>query len=201
MNGVPIAGYSLNNANTNLLTGTVSPAQSSNFVEPGGPTNYTFNPVTVGTATTSPNNHPTLTLSGYVGGVMVTASGGATARQRISRRPMSSPTSRIALATSASFCPAARARCSLSSMSRAAPQRASAGRGHVELQLYLRKPERPNGLNGLNGARGTYVNPSNFAARAAAVYDNGANIPVSLRSGGLAAPSARRLRQSADGYG
>ena len=38
--------------------------------------------------------------------------------------------------------------------------------------------------NGLNGARGAYVNPSNFAARDAAVYDNGANIPVSLRTDG-----------------
>ena len=41
-----------------------------------------------------------------------------------------------------------------------------------------------NGLTGLNGARGTYVNPSNFAARDAAVFDNGANIPVSLRTDG-----------------
>jgi hypothetical protein len=40
-----------------------------------------------------------------------------------------------------------------------------------------------NGQNGLNGARGTYVNPSNFAARDAAVFANGANIPVSLRDG------------------
>ena len=41
-----------------------------------------------------------------------------------------------------------------------------------------------NDLTGLNGARGTYVNPSNFAARDAAVFDNGANIPVSLRTDG-----------------
>lgn len=43
-----------------------------------------------------------------------------------------------------------------------------------------------NGNNGtvLNGARGTYVNPSNFAARDAAVFANGANIPVSLRTDG-----------------
>src|SRR3984957_5988750 len=40
-----------------------------------------------------------------------------------------------------------------------------------------------NNLNGLTGARGTYVNPSNFAARDAAVFANGANIPVSLRDG------------------
>ena len=43
-----------------------------------------------------------------------------------------------------------------------------------------------NGNNGtvLNGARGTYVNPSNFAARDAAVFANGTNIPVSLRTDG-----------------
>ena len=40
-----------------------------------------------------------------------------------------------------------------------------------------------NSQNVLNGARGTYVNPSNFAARDAAVFDNGANIPVSSRNG------------------
>ena len=38
--------------------------------------NYTFNPITTGTPTTLANNHPTLTLNGYVGGMMVTATGG-----------------------------------------------------------------------------------------------------------------------------
>ena len=36
---------------------------------------------------------------------------------------------------------------------------------------------------GLNGARGAYVNPSNFAGRAATIYADGANIPVSARDG------------------
>jgi hypothetical protein len=34
----------------------------------------------------------------------------------------------------------------------------------------------------LNGARGAYIDPSNFAARAAAIFDNGLNIPVSQRA-------------------
>ena len=76
MNGVPIAGFALNNTNTNLLTGTVSNSQSSNFVQTAT-ANYTFNPVTTGTPTTLANNHPTLSLKGYVGGVMVTATGGS----------------------------------------------------------------------------------------------------------------------------
>ena len=42
-----------------------------------------------------------------------------------------------------------------------------------------------NGLSGLNSARGTYVNPSNFGARDAAVFNNGANTPVSRRNGQL----------------
>ena len=46
-----------------------------------------------------------------------------------------------------------------------------------------------NSRTGLNGARGTYVNPSNFAARDAAVFANGANIPVSLRT--TASPRCR----------
>ena len=37
--------------------------------------------------------------------------------------------------------------------------------------------------SGLNTARGTYVNPSNFAARAAAIFNNGANTPISTRDG------------------
>ena len=88
MNGVPIAGFALNNTNTNLLTGTVSNSRSSNFVIPANP-NYRFNPITTGTPTTLANNHPALTLNGYVGGVMVTATGGVQGRQRISRGPMS----------------------------------------------------------------------------------------------------------------
>ena len=38
---------------------------------------------------TRANNHPTLSLNGYVGGLMATASGGVQGRQRISRSPMS----------------------------------------------------------------------------------------------------------------
>ena len=75
MNGVPIASFALNNTTTNLITGTVSNSQSYNYVQ-SGPANYTFNPITTGTPTTLANNHPNLTLNGYVGGVMVTATGG-----------------------------------------------------------------------------------------------------------------------------
>ena len=50
--------------------------------------------------------------------------------------------------------------------------------------IYVFGSVNGNNGNALNGARGTYVNPSNFAARDAAVFANGANIPISLRTDG-----------------
>jgi hypothetical protein len=180
MNGVPIASYALNNANTNLLTGTVSNSQSSNFVKPAS-ANYTFNPVTVGTATTSANNHPTLTLNGYVGGVMVTATGGVQGAPTNFTKPyvITNPTNNpgnvsILLPGDSSEMLAIFNVGSLP----------GAPNGAMKNSVYVFGSLNANGLTGLNGARGTYVNPSNFAARDAAVFDNGANIPVSLRTDG-----------------
>ena len=58
--------------------------------------------------------------------------------------------------------------------------------------------------SGLNTARGTYVNPSNFAARAAAIFNNGANTPISTRDGAsLSEPGgfAQQLMVTADSVG
>ena len=55
----------------------MSNTQAYNYLQTG-PANYKFNPVTAQTPTALANNHPTLTLNGYVGGVMVTATGGST---------------------------------------------------------------------------------------------------------------------------
>ena len=77
--------------------------------------------------------------------------------------------------------------------------------GGMAFSSYIFGSLNGNGLNGLNSARGTYVNPSNFAARAAAVYDNGANIPVSLRGDGLSTPAtvgyANQLMVTSDSVG
>ena len=75
-NGVPIAGFSLHNSSTNLNTGTVSNSQSYNYVQTG-PRKLQLQSSHGGSPTTLANNHPTLALNGYVGGVMVTATGGA----------------------------------------------------------------------------------------------------------------------------
>ncbi len=198
-NGVPIAGFALNNATTNLLTGTVSNSQSSNFVKPPNP-NYTFNPITVGTATTSANNHPTLTLNGYVGGVMVTASGGSsppfthyTTPYVITNLTGSPGDVGIYLPGSSSEMLAV---FNVGSVNPPA--------GGMANSTYVFGSLNGNGQNGLNGARGTYVNPSNFAARDAAVFDNGANIPVSLRNGQSLASIggyANQLMVTADSVG
>ena len=44
-------------------------------------------------------------------------------------------------------------------------------------------PSDPNNIAGLNEAHGAYVNPSNFAGRAAVVFNSGANAPISTRNG------------------
>jgi hypothetical protein len=180
MNGVPIATYSLNNTNTNLLTGAVSNSQSSNFVTPAN-ANYTFNPITTGTPTTMANNHPTQTLNGYAGGVMVTGTGGVQGAPTNFTKPyvITNPTNNpgnvsILLPGDSSEMLAVFNVGSLP----------SAPNGAMKNSVYVFGSLNGNGLTGLNGARGTYVNPSNFAARDAAVFDNGANIPVSLRTDG-----------------
>jgi hypothetical protein len=177
MNGVPIAGFSLNNTTTNLNTGTVANSLSSNYVYPAS-ANYTFNPITTGTPTTSANNHPTLTLNGYIGGVMVTANGGSPGAPMNFTKPYVITNLTGQPGDVGIFLPG-----SSSEMlavfkvgSVAAPTGAMANSAYVFGSL------NGSGLSGLNSARGAYVNPQNFAARDAAVFDDGANLPVSLRS-------------------
>jgi hypothetical protein len=178
MNGVPIASFALNNTTTNLNTGTVSNTQSYNYLQ-SGPANYKFNPLTAGTPTTLANNHPALSLNGYVGGLMVTATGGASppftnyTKPYVITNPGGAPgavsillpgdsSEMLAIFNVASVNP---------------PTNAMANSTYVFGSL------NGNGLTGLNTARGTYVNPSNFAARDAAVFNDGANTPVSVRNG------------------
>ena len=184
-NGVPIASFALNNTNTNLLTGTVSNSQSSNFVQTAT-ANYTFNPITTGTPTTRANNHPSLSLNGYVGGVMVTATGGSTGAPTNFTRPyvITNLTEQpgdvgILLPGDSSEMLAI---FNVGSVSRQ--------QNAMTNSIYVFGSLNGNGLTGLNGARGTYVNPPNFAARDAAVFAGGANTPVSLRSDGMSPPSA-----------
>ena len=193
VNGVPVAGFSLNSSTTNLNTGTVSNTQAYNYLQTG-PANYKFNPVTAQTPTTLANNHPTLTLNGYVGGVMVTATGGSTP-------PFTNYTKPYVVTNIANnpglvsiFLPgnSSEMLAIFNVGSVAAPNNAMTSSTYVFGSL------NGNGLSGLNSARGTYVNPSNFGARDAAVFNNGANTPVSLRNG-QPLSSIGGYRQSAAG--
>jgi hypothetical protein len=200
LNGVPIASYTLNNTTTNLNTGAVSNSPSYNFVR-SGPANYTFNPITTGTPTISANNHPTLTLNGYVGGVMVTASGGTSAPFTHYTTPYVITNLTGSPGDVGIYLPGSSSEMlAVFNVGSVHPPT-----GAMAISSYVFGSLNGNGLNGLNSARGTYVNPSNFAARAAAVFDNGANIPVSLRSDGLSTPTtvgyANQLMVTADSVG
>ena len=137
-----------------------------------------------------------LALNGYVGGVMVTASGGASP-------PFTNYTNPYVITNLTEqpgdvgiFLPGSSSEMlAVFNVGSVTPPT-----GGMAISSYVFGSLNGNGLNGLNSARGTYVNPSNFAARDAAVFANGANIPVSLRTRPVPAGD-RRLLQSADGYG
>ena len=180
LNGVPIAGFSLNSSTTNLNTGTVLDTQAFNYLQTG-PANYKFDPVTAQTPTTLANNHPTLTLNGYVGGVMVTATGGVQGAPTNFTKPYVVTNIANNPGLVSIFLPgdSSEMLAIFNVGSVAAPSNAMTSSTYVFGSL------NGNGLSGLNSARGTYVNPSNFGARDAAVFNNGANAPVSGRNGQL----------------
>ncbi|HEY5204086.1 MAG TPA: FecR domain-containing protein [Roseiarcus sp.] len=178
-NGVPIASFALHNSTTNLNTGTVVNTHSYNYLQTG-PANYTFNPVTTGAPMARANNHPTLSLNGgYVGGVMVTATGGASPPFTNYTRPYVITNLTGQPGDVGIFLPgdSSEMLAIFNVGSVAAPNGAMASSNYIFGSL------NGNGMNGLNSARGAYVNPTNFAARDAAVFNDGANTPVSSRNG------------------
>ncbi|MGA8714839.1 MAG: hypothetical protein WB647_17715 [Roseiarcus sp.] len=180
--GTPNAGYTLYNTTTNLDSGVVSNSQSYNFVQ-SGPAHYNFNPITTATPTLSASNHPDLALQGYVGGLMVTAYGGS------STPPYTNYTAPY-IVTNVSGTPgdvsiylpgnSSEMGAVFNAASVGAPSR---GRSTSSYYFGGYDPSDPNNTAGLNEARGAYVNPSNFAGRAAVVFNNGANAPISTRNG------------------
>jgi hypothetical protein len=180
-NGTPNGSYSLYNKQGNLTTGVIANNQSYNFVEPGGPANYNFNPISTGTPTLSANNHPNLTLHGYVGGIMATATGGTTPPFVNYTHPY--------IVTNVTGTP--------DDVGIYLPGNSSemgavfyvkgvnAPLGGLSTSSYVfgsYNPSDPNNTANLNTARGAYVNPSNFAARQANIFDS-ADTPVSTRNG------------------
>ena len=175
VNGTPNASYRLNNAESNLARGTVSNAQSYNYLS-SGPAYYTFNPITTATPTISANNHPGLTLQGYVGGIATTQTPSSPGYPNTFTNPY--------IVTNVSGSPGDVSIYLPGNSSKMGAVFNVAGNGGVASLAYGGyNPSDPGNAAGLNTARGAYVNPSNFAGRAATIFDNGANLPVSTRNG------------------
>ena len=206
MNGLPIAGFTLNNTATNLDTGVVSPnGQSSNFVK-NAFTNYTFNPVNTGTPTTLANNHPTLGLAGYVGGVMATASGGVLGAPATITTPYVVTNVTGQPGDVGIFLPGTSSEMLAVFNVGSVPRAGTAlPAGAMTTSSYIFGSLDAQTHTGLNGARGAYVNPSNFAGLASAIFNNGANVPISLRNGqvlgSIPGGSANQLMVTADSVG
>ena len=200
MNGLPIASFSLNNTATNLDTGHVTNSPSSNFVK-NAFTSYTFNPVNTGTPTTLANNHPTLGLSGYVGGVMATASGGVLGAPANITTPYVVTNVTGQPGDVGIFLPGT----SSEMLATFKVKSVGAPAGAMTTSSYIFGSLNAQTNTGLNGARGTYVNPSNFAGLASTIFDNGANVPISFRNGqvlgSIPGGSANQQMVTADSVG
>jgi hypothetical protein len=151
----------------------------SNFVKPGGTTTYTFSPVTAGTPTFSASNHPNLTLNGYVGGVMLTATGGTPGaptgltKPYVITNPSGSPGAvTILLPGDSSEM--------LATFNVSSGVNAPTGAMASSSYVFGSQNADTRTRGGLNGARGAYVDPSNFAAQAAELVNG---LPVSSRNG------------------
>ncbi len=153
---------------------------SSNYFATG-PATYTFNPIKTATPTTSANNHPNLILNGYVGGVMLTA-WRRRARHELHEAICRHQSHRNPRRRRHLICPAIQARCSpIFKVTASGVSHAPTG-GMTIRFLCIRRFGGPASRAGLNTARGAYVDPSNFAARAAAIFNDGANTPLSRRA-------------------
>jgi len=202
-NGLPNGPYTIYNANANLESGSISnkPPVSTNYVPPKEQS-YAFNPISAGTATTSANNHPSLFLTGYVGGVMATASGGTSSNPASVTRPYVITNLTGQPGDVGIFLPGSSSE--MLAFFNVASQNAPAGGMTSATNFFGGLDVDGVTGSGLNSARGTYVNPSNFAARAATIYDSGANTPISIRNGqSLGQPGgfAQQLMVTADSVG
>ena len=181
VNGTPNASYNLYNTNTDLVTGAVVNAQSYNFLQ-SGPAHYTFNLIATGTPTTLASNHPNAVLQGYVGGLMASATGGASPPFTNHTLPYIVTNYSDSPGDVSIYLPANSSQ--LGAIF--AVQGVNAPANGMSYAAYLfgsYNPSDPSNTAGYNTARSAYVNPSNFAARATTIYNNGANNPISARVG------------------
>ncbi len=178
-NGTPTGSFTLNDTFANLSTGAVSTSRSYNFLKTG-PANYSFNPISAETPTTLANNHPNLRLQGYVGGMMVTASGGSNSSPANFTQPYIVTNVSGTPRDVSIFLPGKSSQ--MGAVFNVASVNAPIGALTTSSYLFGSSLD-PSNTHARNTARGAYVNPSNFAGRAATILDHGANIPLSTRNG------------------
>jgi hypothetical protein len=178
--GEPNGSYTINNASINLVSGSVSSATATDF--PSG--TYTFNPITTVAPTQLTVNHPALNLQGYVGGLMqsayinpINSTNFATysAPYIVTNATGNPGDVSITLPATSSQMGATFNVASLN-----AP---ASGLNSASYQFGSYNSSDPNNTAALNTARGTYVDPADFAGRAAVIFNNGANTPISTRNG------------------
>ena len=178
--GEPNGSYTINNTSINLNSGSVANATSTDF--PSG--TYTFNPITTGTPAQLTANHPAQNLQGYVGGLMqsayinpINSTNFATysAPYIVTNATGNPGDVSITLPATSSQMGA-----TLNIASLNAP---ASGLASASYQFGSYSSSDPNNTAGRNTARGAYVDPADFAGRAAVIFNNGANTPISTRNG------------------
>ena len=179
LNGVPIASFTLNNTLTNLITGTVSNNQSYNYIQSG------HGELQIQSDHDGNADDPCEQPSDFSSEWLCRRRDGDGDR-RVRAPPFANFTKPYVITNLTGqpgdvgiFLPgnSSEMLASFNVGSVNAPTNGMTSSNYIFGSL------NGNNQTGLNGARGTYVNPSNFAARDAAVFDNGANIPVSSRNG------------------
>ena len=178
--GEPTGAYTLYDVNSNLNTGQLTNATSTDF--PSG--SYTFNPISTSAPSQATPSHPALNLQGYVAGLMQSAyinpinssnSGSYSAPYIVTNATGNPGDVSIALPGGSSQMGAI-----LNIKSVNAP---SNGLATSSYQFGSYDASDPNNNAGRNEARGAYFDPADFGGRARTIFDNGANIPTSSRNG------------------
>jgi hypothetical protein len=175
-NGVPIGPYSLTSNAINLDNGVITPVSESQYISSS--VNYTFNPVNTAAPTSLAINHPNLTLQGYVGGLMQTASSvnGVYGAPYVITNATGQP------GDVSIFLPGTSSE--MGAVFNVVGSNVPAnGVTSAQFNFGSYNPSDPNNTAGLNGAEGAYINRTNFGAREALVFDNGANVPTSTENG------------------
>jgi hypothetical protein len=182
--GKPTGAYSLASYAINLDTGSVTPASA---YAAGVQENYTFT-VPTATPTTLTPNHPAQSLQGYVGGVMQTwfyssagAPTGVFGAPYVVTNASGQPGSvNIYLPATSSQMGAV---FNVASLNNPSSANIATPLAQAQYNFGSYNPSDPTNSAGLDEARGAYVDPANFAGRAQAVFNNGANVPTTQING------------------